>query len=137
MTGSPPYLDYYDRLVKMDRAAALALLDAYLADGGVAVHMLGEGLPAEAVLGLMDQVDAGWLCLSCTLDIHLPDAARLIRRVRQARPDVRVAVGGAALRDRGEPLRRRLAADFTAPNLLGVRRDLPAWLRETPGPTAP
>jgi methanogenic corrinoid protein MtbC1 len=95
--------------------------------GGVTVYYLGEGLPDEAIFGLMAEVDARWLGLSCTLDVHLPEMERLIG---QARPGVRVIVGGAALRDRGEAFRRRLAADFTAPDLAAVRRLLPEWLRE-------
>lgn len=105
----------------------MMVVDALRA-GGLEVHMLGEGLPAEAVIGLLEQTDARLLCLSCALSIHLPGMDELISRTRRSRPGLRVAVGGAALRHRGEELRSRLGADWTAPDVRAVRRMLPSWL---------
>ena len=100
-----------------------------LRSGGVEVHLLGEGLPAEAVAGLVAEAGADLLCLSCALDLHLPDMADLVALARQSRPGLTVAVGGAALRDQAEETLAYVGADWTAPDVREVRRVLPDWLR--------
>lgn len=109
--------------------------------GGVEVHLLGESLPAEAVVDFLGRVEADLLCLSCALDIHLPDAAGLIALARQARPGLLVAVGGPALRVRREETRAYLGADLTAVDARAVRQSLPDWLRRLnrplPDPSSP
>ena len=62
----------------------------------VPVHSLGEGAPAEAVRDFVAQVSADLLCLSVTLDLHLPEARDLVELVRAARPEIAVLAGGAA-----------------------------------------
>jgi methanogenic corrinoid protein MtbC1 len=215
MTSASPHLDYFGRLMHLDRPGAVALAETYLADGcdplclyvdllepalihtgreweagrispaqehyvsevtcdlirrhgsrplpppespegapvavaccsprerhtigvlmvadvlrscGVAVHSLGEGLHPQAVADFVAGVHADLLCVSCALTVHLPDASDLIALARQSQPGLAVAVGGAALRDRGDKIRTFLGADFTAPDARAVRRVLPDWL---------
>ena len=103
--------------------------------GGVGVHLLGEGLPAAAVIEFVARVDAELLGLSCAMDIHLPEVADLIAGARRAVPGLKVAFGGAVLRDRGDAVRAGVGADWTARDVREVRRVLPDWLaalRRTP-----
>ncbi|MGE5756288.1 MAG: B12-binding domain-containing protein [Planctomycetaceae bacterium] len=113
---------------------------------GLVVHDLGADPPAEAVRGFVAEAGADLLCVSVALDRRLSAAAALIAAVRRARPETVIAVGGAALGGRGEPIRRRLGADFAAEDAGAVRQLVPAWVtgrgrRSTPmppqGPSAP
>ena len=99
-----------------------------LRSGGVGVHLLGEGLPADAVIDFVARVDADLLGLSCAMDVHLPEVADLIARARQVVPGLKVALGGAVVRDRGDAVRAGVGADWTATDVREVRRVLPDWL---------
>ncbi len=97
--------------------------------GGLQVHMLGVALPAEAVVAFVDRVEADLLCISCTMEAHLNDAAELISLARRARSGLAIAVGGAALCKLGEGMPARLGADCTAADAREIRQALPAWCR--------
>ena len=73
-------------------------------------------------------MDADLLGLSCAMDVHLPEVADLIARARQVRPGLKVAFGGAVLRNRGDAVRAGLGADWTARDVREIRRVLPDWL---------
>lgn len=94
---------------------------------GIDVHELGEGAPPEAIRDFVLQSRADLLCLSCALDIHLPDAADLIGMVRHARPGIAVAVGGAALRGKGDRILRFLNADYIGADAREIQRLVPTW----------
>lgn len=105
------------------------------------MHALGESLPAQAIADFVAEAHADLLCVSCALAVHLPDASDLVALARQPRPGLAVAVGGAALRDRGDKIRDFLGADFSAPDAREVQRLLPDWLqrigRSSPPPGLP
>lgn len=94
---------------------------------GINVHELGEGAPPEAIRDFVLQSRADLLCLSCAMDFHLPDAADLIAMVRQARPGIAVAVGGAALRGKDDRVLRFLDADYTGADAREVLRLVSTW----------
>ena len=106
----------------------LTMVTDMLRAAGWMVQMLGEGLPAEAVVAFAGVVKADFIFLSCGIDIHLPDAADLIQLVRQARPEAAIAIGGAALREGDGQTALHIGADFTAPNARVVRQHLPEWI---------
>jgi methanogenic corrinoid protein MtbC1 len=94
---------------------------------GFDVHELGEGGPPRAIKDFVLQSRADLLCLSCAVDIYLPDAADLIAMVRMAQPGITVAVGGAALRGKGDRVLRFLNADYTGADARKVQRLIPTW----------
>jgi methanogenic corrinoid protein MtbC1 len=105
----------------------LLMIGDILRAGGVDVHVLGEGAPAESVRDFAVQVEADVLCLSVALEIHLPEAADLIALVRLARPGLAVLVGGRAFG--GDPDRARaLGADHFAADARGLSELVPALL---------
>ncbi len=88
-----------------------------------------KGRLLEAVRDFAEEVHARVLCLSCALDIHLPDAADLIASVRQARPGILVLAGGAAFAGNARQA-RTIGADHYATDVREVRRLLPTLLGE-------
>ncbi|HEX8200890.1 MAG TPA: cobalamin B12-binding domain-containing protein, partial [Isosphaeraceae bacterium] len=108
-----------------------------LAAGGLIVHMLGESAPREAIRDFVVQCGAELLCLSCTLDVFLPDAVDLIGRVRAAGPGLGVVIGGAAFGARGESLARLVGADYFAADIRALRHRLPGWLAGRTGAPRP
>ncbi|HEU5116451.1 MAG TPA: cobalamin B12-binding domain-containing protein, partial [Isosphaeraceae bacterium] len=105
----------------------LLMITDMLRAGGIDVHILGEGAPAESVRDLAVELGADLLCLSVALEIHLPEAADLIALVRSARPEIVVAAGGRAF---GGQESRALAvgADHFAADARGVRGLAPRLL---------
>lgn len=100
---------------------------------GMRVHTLGEGAPIEAIREFICLSQADFLCLSVSLDIHVPDAARLVRAVKQARPGLRVLMGGPAFgRDSGRA--HAIGADHFAADALEVRALGPTLLADRPAP---
>ncbi len=95
--------------------------------GGITVHALGEGAPAEAVRDFAVEVGAVLLGLSVALEIHLPEAADLIRLVRSARPGIVVLAGGRAFGGDAERA-RAIGADLFATGLREVARLVPDLL---------
>lgn len=103
---------------------------------GVTVHLLGEGAPAEAICDFVVECGADWVCLSCTLEDHLPEVADLVAMLRAARPQARVLVGGAAFRAKEGPPPPLHGADHFAPDLRALQQLLPTLLEGgagTPG----
>ena len=77
-------------------ALGLMMISDVLRAEGLNVLTLGEGAPAESVRDFLVDARADLLCLSCSLDLHLPEAADLIALARAARPGLAVLAGGAA-----------------------------------------
>lgn len=110
----------------------LLMISDILRAGGIDIHLLGEGAPAESIRDLAVELRAHLLCLSVALETHLPDAADLITLVRSACPNIVVAVGGRALG--GQHGRARtLGADHFAADARQVR-DLAPKLLESVSP---
>lgn len=98
-----------------------------LRGGGIDVHALGEGAPAESVRDFAAQVEADLLCLSVALEVHLPEAADLVALVRAARPEIVVLAGGRAFGgDAGRA--RAIGADRFAPGAREAARLVPELL---------
>ncbi len=72
----------------------LLMIADILRAGGIDVHILGEGAPAESIRDLAVELGADLFCLSVALGIHLPEAADLIALVRSPAP--RIVVAAAA-----------------------------------------
>jgi methanogenic corrinoid protein MtbC1 len=95
--------------------------------GGIDVHMLGEGAPAESIRDFVGEVRADLLCLSVAVELHLPEAADLIALARTARPELRVLVGGRAFG--GSVARARsVGADWFAADARETARIVPDLL---------
>jgi methanogenic corrinoid protein MtbC1 len=110
----------------------LLMIGDLLRAGGVDVHVLGEGAPAESVRDFAAQVGADVLCLSVALEIHLPEAADLIALVRLARPGINVLVGGRAFG--GDPGRARaIGADHFAADARDLSVLIPELLAAAEG----
>jgi methylmalonyl-CoA mutase cobalamin-binding domain/chain len=60
------------------------------------VQYLGASMPAHAVASAVVERGADVLALSTTMAGHLPDVTRTIHAAREARPGLRVVVGGQA-----------------------------------------
>lgn len=60
------------------------------------VQYLGASMPAGAVASAVVERGADVLALSTTMAGHLPDVTRTIHAAREARPGLRVVVGGQA-----------------------------------------
>jgi methanogenic corrinoid protein MtbC1 len=102
----------------------LLMVRDVLRSSGVTVHLLGEGAPAEAIRDFVVESRADWLCLSCTLGLHLPEVAQLIAMVRKERPDVLILLGGSAFD--GHPERAQLlGADRYAPDVRALQDLIP------------
>jgi methanogenic corrinoid protein MtbC1 len=104
----------------------LLMIRDILRVSGVRVHLLGEGAPAEAIRDFVLQTGADWLCLSCTLPVHLPEAADVVAMARGVRPGLKVLFGGAAFH--GSGCARALGGDHYASDLRELQGLLPVLL---------
>jgi methanogenic corrinoid protein MtbC1 len=59
---------------------------------------LGPGLDVQAIAAAVTQHDASVLALSITLKTNVEGARETVERARRARPDLRVVIGGKAVR---------------------------------------
>ncbi len=107
----------------------LLMVNDLLRSAGLKVHTLGEEAPAEAICDFLRQTNAQILCLSVALSIHLPEARDLITLAREARPNLKVLVGGAAFDGQVEDA-LAIGADFYAADMRDLRRLLPGILEE-------
>lgn len=105
----------------------LAMISDVLRAVGIHVHELRETTQAKAIRDFVLRSRADLLCLTCTIDVHLPAAVDLIALVRQARPGIAVVVGGGAIRGRDERILRSLDADYVAADAREVLRLIPSW----------
>jgi methylmalonyl-CoA mutase cobalamin-binding domain/chain len=83
------------------------------------VQYLGASMPAHAVASAVVEREADVLALSTTMADRLPEVTRTIDAVREARPELRVVVGGQAYR--GDDARaRKVGATLLHDGLRGL-----------------
>lgn len=63
---------------------------------GFEVRYLGASVPTHHLLGMIDVESPDLLVLSATMAFHVPQLRDAVRRVREHRPGLLIAVGGSA-----------------------------------------
>jgi methanogenic corrinoid protein MtbC1 len=64
--------------------------------GGFEVRYLGASVPTHNLLGMLDAESPDLLVLSATMSFHVPQLRDAVRRVREHRPGLPIAIGGGA-----------------------------------------
>lgn len=80
---------------------------------------LGAAVPEEYMLNAVRENRPDLVALSVTMPQHLIDCARLVKAIKKAFPDQKIAVGGRAF-DSTEKIWKKWPADFYAENALDL-----------------
>lgn len=80
---------------------------------------LGAAVPEEYMLNAVRENRPDLVALSVTMPQHLIDCARLVKAIKKAFPDQKIAVGGRAF-DSTEEIWKQWPADFYAENALDL-----------------
>lgn len=96
------------------------MLESY----GFTVHDLGRDVPPERVVRCVEETGCRLVGLSALMTTTVPAMEETIRQLKQAFPDVKVAVGGAVLT---KETAERIGADFYSPDAMATVRFAETW----------
>ncbi|MBB5172922.1 MerR family transcriptional regulator [Texcoconibacillus texcoconensis] len=83
----------------------LLMFTFYLRQQGFDVIYLGEGVPKEELIDVINKVNAQLLFLSCTMDEHVSETLDIIHEFSRREQRVRIGIGGRAIERMEQHLR--------------------------------
>ncbi|NBG87778.1 cobalamin B12-binding domain-containing protein [Isachenkonia alkalipeptolytica] len=103
----------------------IRMLSDLFEEKGWDTYYLGAALPEESILHAIGEHEPQLLALSVTMPLHLPVCERIVARIKETYPKVKIAVGGHAFINTNE-LWKRWGIDYYST----TGRELIDWAEE-------